>query len=123
MCISTRLLPYRRFLNAEKQRLVQQIALLEAQNRQDEANMEKIRLNIYGVFETVANADEKLSSDWQDFCRRYEPRFETLTAPWKQRLLSAVHNSDSLTRFAEEAKLSAASRIHEAFLQAKEQAK
>ena len=118
--ISERLTPYRAFLAQEKEKLAQQIAELEGQNRQDEANQAKIRLNIYGVFETVAAADEKATASWEDFCRRYEPRFETLTAPWNARLQSAVRNSDSLTRFTEEIKLSTAKRIHKEFLSLKE---
>lgn len=118
--ISERLTPYRAFLAQEKEKLAQQIAQLESQNRQDEANLAKIRLNIFGVFETVAAADEKATTSWEDFCRRYEPRFDTLTAPWNARLQSAVRNSDSLTRFTEEIKLSTADRIRRVFLTIKE---
>ena len=119
--ISNRLLSYRAFLSSEKQRLENEIRLLEEENRRDEADLMKIRLNIYGVFETVAAADEKVCTGWEDFCLRYEPRFDTLTAPWKARLASAVRNSDTRTRFAEEAKLGTANRIHNAFIVAKEQ--
>ena len=118
--ISEHLLPYRAFLAQEKEKLSQQIALLESQNRQDEANLAKIRLNIFGVFETVAAADEKATTGWEDFCLRYEPRFDVLTAPWRARLESAVRNSDSHTRFTEEIKLSTANRIHAEFLSIKE---
>ena len=118
--ITEHLIPYRAFLAQEKAQLMQQIALLEEQNRQDEADMHKIRLNIFEVFETVAQADEKQTVTWQDFCQRYEPRFETLTAPWQKRLESAVRNSDTRTRFVEEIKLSTADRIRQAFLGIKE---
>ena len=120
MSISEALIPYRAYLSEQKQFLKDEIASLEQQHRQDEANLAKIRLNIFEVFETVAAADEKACSSWQDFCLRYEPRFETLTAPWKKRLTSAVCNSDTHTRFIEETKLAAAERIHRAFLAAKE---
>ena len=118
--ISERLIPYRSFLVQQKERLTQQIFLLESQNRQDEANLAKIRLNIFGVFETVAAADEKAASSWEDFCLRYESRFQTLTAPWKARLEKAVCNSDTHTRFTEEIKLSTANCIQAAFLSIKE---
>lgn len=118
--ISEHLLPYRAFLADAQQKLTEDIRTLEAQNRQDEANMAKIRLNIFSVFETVASADEKQSADWADFCRRYEPRFDTLTAPWQARLGAAVRHSDTHTRFVEEIKLSTAQQIRNAFLAAKE---
>lgn len=114
------LIPYRSYLCDRKQLLKNEITALEEQNRKDEANLAKIRLNIYEVFETVASADEKACADWESFCARYEPRFETLTAPWKARLASAVRNSDTHTRFVEETKLSTAEHIHKAFLAAKE---
>lgn len=118
--ISERLIPYRAFLTQEKEKLSQQMIQLERQNRQDEANLFKIRLNIFGIFETVAAADEKATSSWADFCLRYEARFQTLTAPWIARLQSAIHNADSLTRITEEIKLSTAKRIHAEFLSIKE---
>ena len=119
--ISEHLIEYRAFLSSEKEHLENEIRLLEGENRQDEADLLKIRLNIYGVFETVAAADEKVCADWEAFCLRYEPRFDTLTAPWKARLASALQNSDTRTRFAEEVKLGTANRIRSAFQAAKEQ--
>ena len=120
--ISERLVPYRAFLAEQKARLAADVQDLESRNCFDDANMLKIRLNIFDVFETVAKADEKQCSTWQDFCARYEPRFDALTAPWNARLASAVRNSDAKTRFIEELKLSTAKRIHEAFLSVREEA-
>ena len=118
--ISEALVPYRAYLLERKQRLKEEIVSLEQQNRRDEANFAKVRLNIYEVFETVAAADEKAAADWPAFCARYEPRFDTLTAPWKSRLASAVQNSDTHTRFIEETKLSTAEHIRRAFLDTRE---
>ena len=53
--ISEHLLPYRAYLADAQQKLTEDIRTLEAQNRQDEANMAKIRLNIFSVFETSRN--------------------------------------------------------------------
>ena len=113
--VSEKLIPYRAFIASEQQRLKDEIASLENESRQDEADFLKIRLNILGVFETVASVDEKLSTDWADFCARYEPRFDTLTAPWRSRLASAVRNSDSYTRRIEEFKLTTAARLRAEF--------
>ena len=118
--IDSRLLPYRTFLASQKQQLEAEIQELERQNRCDEAAMQKIRLNIFGVFETVAEADKKASADWASFCQRYEPRFEILTAPWQKRLEAALRNGDSHTRFVEETKLGTANAIRSAFAAAKE---
>ena len=114
------LAPYYAFLKTEKERLTARITLLEQQGCQDEANLQKIRLNIVGVFETVALADEKQTVTWQAFCQRYEPRFETLTAPWQGRLAMAAAHNDIQTQTVEEAKLSMANHIRDVFFSLKE---
>jgi len=114
------LIPYRAYLFSERQRLTDLIQQMENQNRQDEANLLKIRLNILGVFETVAGADEQQTSAWEDFCLRYEPRFQTLTALWRAHLTAAQQHSDLSTQLIEEEKLSAANEIKNVFLSIKE---
>ena len=114
--ISDHLSPYRAFLSGEKQRVAALIHQAEAENRQDEANLLKIRLNILGVFETVASADEKQTADWPSFRQRYEPRFDTLTAPWRARLAQAMQHGDLQTQTIEEEKLAATNQIKSVFL-------
>lgn len=118
--ISDHLLPYRAFLMEEQQRITAEICRLEQQNRQDEANLQKIRLNIVTVFETVAAADEKQTATWEAFCQRYEPRFATLTAPWSTRLAAAREHGDLHTQVVEEAKLETANHIKDVFISTKE---
>ena len=115
-----RLIPYRAFLTSEKTRISGLIHQLEEQNRQDDANLMKIRLNILGVFETIASADEQQTSNWEDFCQRYEPRFHTLTAPWRARMASAQQHGDLPSLLVEEEKLAAANQIQHVFLSVKE---
>ncbi len=104
-----RLQPYLAALEEEKERLAGAIAHLEAECRQDEANLEKVRLNIVGVFETLAKADASAagreSDPWAAFVQRYQQRFEQIPAPWRQRLEKAVAHGDVLTRTVEECKL------------------
>lgn len=118
--ISDHLLPFRAFLSSEKQRISALIQQAEAQSRQDEANLLKIRLNILGVFETVASADEKQTATWEAFCLRYEPRFDTLTAPWHARLALAQQHGDLAAQTTEEEKLAGANQIKSVFLSIKE---
>ncbi len=113
--IADHLLPYRAFLADKKQRIGQAIEQLEEQKRQDEANSQKISLNIVGIFDTVALTDERQATDWPSFCSRYERRFETLTAPWRARLAAAREHGDILTQTIEEEKLSTANEIRDVF--------
>jgi len=118
--IAEHLTSYRTYLTAEKQRISGLIRQVEEQNQQHDANLLKIRLNILGVFETVASADERLSADWEAFCLRYEPRFDTLTAPWRARLMAAQQHGDLQTQVIEKEKLTAANEIKKVFLSTKE---
>ena len=114
--IADHLLPSRACLAEQRRKLTAAIADLEAQHRQDEADLHKIRLNIVEVFETVAAADEPQCAAWEDFCARYLPRFETLTAPWRARLSAAALHGDAKTVLVEETKLSTAQAIRSAFV-------
>ena len=118
--IAEYLIPYRTYLASEKQRTSALIQQLECQNRHDEANLQKVRLNILGVFETVAQADERQCADWASFCQRYEPRFDTLTSPWRSRLAAALQQGDVPVQLIEEEKLAAANQIKNVFLSIKE---
>ena len=111
---------YRQWLNHEKEQLNIEIASLQQEDRMDEANWNKIRLNIVGVFEAVASVDAKLVSHQSEdsaeaFCARYLPRFVTLTAPWRAQLENARAHADAPTAAIEEIKLDMAARIEAAF--------
>ena len=114
-----RLQPYLAALENEKKLLQEGIARLEAECRQDEANLEKVRLNIVGVFETLAHADaaavSRESEPWAAFTQRYQQRFEQIPAPWRQRLEKALTHGDVVTRTVEECKLATVRRLWELF--------
>ena len=100
-------------LAEEKNALEALIERMEQEGRQDEANLNKVRLNIVNVFETVAGADLRAVSqgDWAAFCARYLPRFQTLSAPWRTKLEKALAHSDVQSIAVEEAKLDMLHRI------------
>ncbi len=105
---------YLSFVQAQKTALQKQIAVLEREGRQDEANLNKVRLNIVTVFETVLAADQKQSP------MRYETRFETLSAPWKKRLEQARAHGDHQTIAVEETKIETMEMLRRAFQASKE---
>lgn len=121
LTISQKLIPYRAWLKNEKESITAAIQRLEAENRQDEADLCKIRLNIISVFETVSAADEQHASSWADFVKRYETRFTTLTAPWSARLAAACAHGDHAVQAIEEEKMTAAKKVQDVFLSVKEQ--
>ena len=119
------LMKYRRKLAQEKERISKEILVLTNEGRQDEANLQKIRLNIIGIFETVADADMKWAEGrhgerWAFFCKRYASRFHTLTNPWRIRLEQAKLHQDHEATAVEELKLETAALIERLFLNLEE---
>lgn len=117
------LLPYRSFLTGQKTTLASSIQKLEAEGRQDEANLDKIRLNIVNVFDTLLSADESFCrGDHAAFLRRYEERFTSIPAAWQSNLEKAIAHGDASVQMIEEVKLQTANDIHNAFLHGSENA-
>lgn len=112
--------PYRAFLADEKARLARLIQQLTVEGRQDEANLHKVKLNIVSIFETLAGADERASSHWDDFCQRYEGRFHTLPAQWLSHLEKARAHNDTSAQVIEEAKIETAAHLLKVFQSVKE---
>ena len=109
------------YLTEIRKELQKVIQRLEQEGRQDEANLNKVRLNIVTVFETVANADLRAagSQDWEAFANWYQPRFASLSAPWRAKLEAARRHGDVSATAVEEAKIETAVWIEAAFHKAK----
>ena len=104
---------YRAYLSAMRMELTKRIEKLEQEQRHDEANLCKVRLNIVQIFDTLCFVDGKAASTWADFCSRHLPRFQIIPAPWKARLETARMHDDLSVQIIEEAKLETASKIEQ----------
>lgn len=116
---------YRHWLVSEKDRLSTSIRLLEQEKRTDEANWDKIRLNVIEAFETIAGADERFVSKqsgntWDLFCQRYLPRFASMSGKWKDALEKARLHGDASAEAVETIKIETAARIEAAFQNAED---
>lgn len=118
--METKLAPYFAFLASEKERLAASASSLAQAGRQDEANFDKIRLNIVTVFETVLRSDLEHTGSWEEFLERYTQRFTSLPAPWWERFAQARQHGDSCAQTVEEIKLEMTNRLWNAFERAKE---
>ena len=83
------------------------IAHLEAEGRQDEADLEKIRRNVLAHFAKLAQQDAlKGQMDGAaGFAHVHAPRFEALAEPWRQRQQKAAAHGDVVAQTIEETKL------------------
>jgi hypothetical protein len=106
-------------LRAAEERSLAQIAALESENRQDEADLEKIRRNVYGICASLANADaaaaRKAADPAADFAQRHALRLETFPQPWRQRREKAAAHGDVITVTIEETKLNTIAAVQAMF--------
>ena len=83
------------------------IAHLEAEGRQDEADLEKIRRNVLAHFAKLAQQDalKGQQEGAAGFARVHAPRFDHMAEPWRQRQQKAADHGDVVAQTIEETKL------------------
>lgn len=90
-----------------------------AQSCTDDANLEKIRLNIIDIFATLVHATHPACGEdpYEDYRRAYLARFDTIPANWRQRLEEASAHGDISAAAVETLKLETADRLRSIFLE------
>lgn len=98
---------------------------LQEQEKVDEANLEKIKKNVYDIFKTLFNVDKKRifekTKDYDLFCLEYLKRFDTIPQSWKISLDNATKHGDTVNQVIEELKLNTALNIKNEFLKLSKQ--
>lgn len=95
----------------------------KADDRKDEADLEKIKVNIYEVFRTLFISDikqlEGKSSDEAKDISTYTgfmKRFDTIPANWRISLDKAIEYNDTTKQVIEENKLAVAEGLKQTFM-------
>lgn len=99
---------------------------LLADNRADEANFEKIKVNIIEIFTTLFHAEgrkldksehaDKTEHEYEEFCRNYLLTFDRIPSAWKKKLEYADKHALVEEKAVEEIKLETAGLIKELFI-------
>jgi hypothetical protein len=102
-------------LEAKVAEAAQSAATLMAEDRVDDANLEKIRGNVYGIFVSVLQAAEKQSPD--DVTRRefFERNLERIPSGWRLARDKAWKRGDTVRLVQEDVKLAAIDEVEQAF--------
>lgn len=116
-------------LTGKKQICMRAIKELNADNRRDEADLEKVRLSVYSIFETVlgamekkvvtgSNLGKKLSEEDQAkaFYTEYLSSLKNIPANWKDKQDKAEEKGMTEQQVIEEIKLATVNEIQEYFL-------
>ncbi|QAA32561.1 hypothetical protein [Clostridium manihotivorum] len=111
-------------LKENQQAIKKTIEKLDTSEAKDEAIHEKVRLNIYEIFETVFNASVKkvyglqFSDDealYERLSEIYLNFFTRIPASWRINYEKAKANEDVYNLFLEELKIDTAERIRDTF--------
>ena len=102
------------YLEFQKSSCLNKADDLKRQDRQDEANLSKIRSNIFAVFISVANVAAKQFADNSNefICNQ----IEKLTAEWKASLAEAKHFDDYIKTTQGHIKIDTADEIKAEFM-------
>ncbi len=92
----------------------QQQIFLENDDRLDEANLEKIRCNIYEIFQQMFQQSKKTTKTEEDFIQRYLSYHQNIPANWK-RSHEQAKEQNSIDMFIEETKIEAATKVEQLF--------
>lgn len=101
------------YLEAEHKTCTAQAETLAADDRRDEANMQKIRANIFDVFTVVSKTAEKRFP--QNPLGFIKERIETIPTAWKQSLAAAEERNEYNKAATERIKLQAMDEIRQKF--------
>ena len=89
---------------------------LIAENRKDEANMERIKSNVYGIAKSLCQMTEELAKKHGvDHATMFVDKLTAVMAPWKASLTAAKEHTDSEKECIELIKLETADKILEAW--------
>lgn len=89
---------------------------LIAENRKDEANMERIKSNVYGIAKSLCQVTEELAKKHgAEHATMFFDKFTAVMAPWKESLAAAKEHLDSEKECIELIKLETADKILEAW--------
>lgn len=115
---------YTEALNEKKEKCKKRCDDLTKDNRKDEADLEKIKLNIYDIFTTFIDVTKRQilkkehideSSRYEAFCNEYLQTFDKIPESWRLKLEKARENNAVIDIVIEETKLSIVSELKSIF--------
>ena len=102
-------------LEAKAAEAAQSAAALVAEDRRDDANLEKIRGNVYGIFVSVLQAAAKQSSDGAAQRSFLEGNLERIPSGWRVARAKAEERGDTVRLVQEDVKLAAVDEVWQAY--------
>ena len=115
---------YLDFSTEEAEKCKKQIQVLKQEDKEDEANLEKVKLNIYEIFESLIAASEKKVLNLKNmteeekataFCEDFFAFFDKIPINWRINYEKAKEYNDVTQYVIEEIKLFVAEQLKNQF--------
>lgn len=115
---------YLEFSKEQAEKCKKLIQVLKQEDKEDEANLEKIKLNIYEIFESLITASEKKVLNQRNkteeektaaFCEEFLAFFDKIPTNWRVNYEKAKEYNDVTQYVIEENKLSVAEQLKNYF--------
>lgn len=116
---------YLEFSAEEADKCKKQILLLEQEDKNDEANLEKVKLNIFGIFDTLIKTSEKKALNQKQmedqekvdsFCKDFLTSFEKIPTKWRINYEKAKEYNNVIEYVIEENKLYVSEQLKNQFI-------
>ena len=105
---------YLEIINTWMKESEQNQAFFEEDDRLDEANLEKIKYNIYDIFQKMFHRSKKISKNEDEFINTYLMFHQKIPTNWKRNYEQAKED-ESIDMYIEEIKLETATKIEQVF--------
>ncbi len=96
-------------------------AALAADSRGDEADFEKIRANVFGIFKAVLETSLKKYGESDEAMSFFRGKLRDIPASWRAALAAAGDKGDSAAAYVEKLKLQSVSEIEKALAEGKDE--
>jgi len=105
--------PFIELLESQKKDCLSKASGLAQDNRQDEADMQKIRANVFGIFTALSRtAKERFPGNQATFIQE---QITKISQTWEESLLTAESHGDPVNTMKERIKLDAITEISELY--------
>ena len=105
-----------KYFDQQIEQCQQRIRALQADERRDEANLEKVRANVYDIFRTILSVAEKTCKDDPNAMKQFFlKRMEQIPANWVTAHAKASEHGDVVKIQIEQIKLDTVGEIRQVF--------
>lgn len=120
--METKISEFEEYIRKQLAECQRQSSALIAEDRKDEANIWRIKANIYDIFQTLmkVSVQQESKNGWDAVCKSFEEKAKRIPMSWKESYQRALEHEDAEKILVEEEKLAVVSNVMEFYTGQKE---